>query len=102
MQTPAQPDSYNNFGYRKKKKPGPDSRGDETPRPNRPSYGPRRDDADGEARKPYGPRKPYGQRTEGEGEGDRKPYGPRKPYGDGNRPVWKKRPPEDGGAGAPE
>ena len=122
METTPPPDSFYDFGYRKKKKPARE----DDPRSSRPfrkpygggeggfrkSFGsPRSEDAGGgfrkpfESRRPYGPRaeggdfrKPYGPRAEGEGGGFRKPYGPRKPYGGGFRHSDGPRP-DRGGAG---
>ena len=99
METPPPSDSFNDFGYRKKKKP---ERGDDArpARPFRKPYGGggfRKpfDSRDGQGGDRGGFRKPYGSRAEGEGGGFRKPYGPRaegeggfrKPYGPPRRPY---------------
>ena len=90
METPPPSDSFNDFGYRKKKPVRPDSdpgsaRSFRKPygagggagsfqRPDRP---PRREGEGGGG----GFRRPYAPRAEGEGGGYNRPYGPRKPYG---------------------
>ena len=84
METTPPPDSFNEFGYRKKKKP---ARADD-PRSARPYRAPYGGESGGGFRKPYGPRaegegggyrKPYGPRPDGEGSGFRKPYESRRP-----------------------
>ena len=79
METTPPPDSFNDFGYRKKKK---FSRADDDPRaarPFRPASGGgfRKSPSSGGEGAGGGFRKPYRPRGEGEGGGFRKPYGPR-------------------------
>ncbi len=105
METTPPTGSFNDFGYRKRKR-APESEEQDSARPPRRPYGPRAEGANGNTRKPYGGgegggfRKPYGPRAEGAGGGERPPFRPRKPYGDGDRPVWRKEPPP-GESGAP-
>ena len=122
MENQPPPDSFNEFGYRKKKKPARTGEDPRASRPFRKPYGPRAEGPGGGFRKPYGPRaegpgggfrKPYGPRAEGEGGGFRKPYGPRaegeggfrKPYGPrpaggGFRKPYGPRPDRAGSGGA--
>ena len=82
METTPPPDSFNDFGYRKKKK---FSRADDDPRaarPFRPASGGgfRKSPSSGGEGAGGGFRKPYRPRGEGEGGEFRKPYGPRPPW----------------------